>query len=45
MSNVKLVSLTPDAEKVMSYCARVSNPSNQESDNYVTFNSNHYNSF
>ena len=35
MSNVKLVSLTPDAEKVMSYCARVSNPSNQESDNYA----------
>jgi thymidylate synthase (FAD) len=34
MSNVKLVSVTPDAEKVMSYCARVSNPSNQESDNY-----------
>jgi thymidylate synthase (FAD) len=35
MSNVKLVSVTPDAEKVMSYCARVSNPSNQESDNYA----------
>lgn len=34
MSNVKLISATPDAEKVMSYCARVSNPSNQESDNY-----------
>lgn len=35
MSDVKLVSVTPDAEKVMSYCARVSNPSNQESDNYA----------
>lgn len=36
MSNeiVRLVSVTPDAEKTMSYCARVSNPSNQESDNY-----------
>lgn len=33
--NVKLISVTPDAEKVMSYCARVSNPSNQESDNYA----------
>lgn len=26
---VKLVSITPDAEKIMTYCARVSNPSNQ----------------
>lgn len=34
MTNVKLVSVTPDAEKLMSYCARVSNPSNQDSDNY-----------
>jgi len=33
--NVKLVSLTPDAEKQMAYCARVSNPSNQESENYA----------
>lgn len=32
---VKLISVTPDAEKVMSYCARVSNPNNQESDNYA----------
>lgn len=31
---VKLVSVTPDAEKTMSYCARVSNPANQESENY-----------
>jgi len=35
MSSVKLVSVTPDAEKLMSYCARVSNPSNQDSDNYA----------
>lgn len=31
--NVKFVSITPDAEKLMAYCARVSNPSNQNSDN------------
>lgn len=31
---VKLVWITPDAEKVISYCARVSNPANQE--NYDT---------
>jgi thymidylate synthase (FAD) len=29
MDQVKLVSVTPDAEKLMAYCARVSNPSNQ----------------
>jgi thymidylate synthase (FAD) len=34
MSNVKLISITPEAEKTMAYCARVSNPSNQESENY-----------
>lgn len=34
MSSVKLISVTPDAEKLMSYCARVSNPANQDSDNY-----------
>lgn len=33
--NTKLVSVTPDAEKLISYCARVSNPSNQNSDNYA----------
>jgi thymidylate synthase (FAD) len=33
--NVKLVSVTPDAEKVMSYCARVSNPNNQDNENYA----------
>jgi thymidylate synthase (FAD) len=32
--SVKLVSVTPEAEKVMSYCARVSNPSNQDNENY-----------
>jgi thymidylate synthase (FAD) len=31
---VKLVSVTPDAEKIISYCARVSNPNNQDSKNY-----------
>ena len=31
---VKLISVTPDAEKHMAYCARVSNPSNQENDNF-----------
>jgi len=33
--SVKLVSVTPDAEKLMAYCARVSNPSNQNNDNYA----------
>ena len=32
--NVKLVSVTPDAEKHMAYCARVSNPSNQNSEKF-----------
>lgn len=31
---VKLISVTPDAEKLMAYCARVSNPNNQDSDDY-----------
>ena len=31
--NVKLLSVTPDAEKHIAYCARVSNPSNQNNDN------------
>jgi thymidylate synthase (FAD) len=31
--NVKLISVTPDAEKTIAYCARVSNPNNQNSDN------------
>lgn len=29
---VKLISVTPDAEKNIAYCARVSNPNNQDSD-------------
>lgn len=33
--NVKLVSVTPDAEKNIAYCARVSNPNNQDSENYA----------
>ena len=32
---VKLISVTPDAEKHMAYCARVSNPSNQENENFA----------
>jgi len=35
MMSVNLISVTPDAEKIMSYCARVSNPSNQNNDNYA----------
>ena len=31
---VKLVSVTPDAEKHMAYCARVSNPNNQENEKF-----------
>ena len=34
MSNVELISLTPDAEKTMAYIARVSNPKNQQNDDY-----------
>ena len=30
----KLLSVTPDAEKHIAYCARVSNPSNQENDSF-----------
>ena len=33
--NVKLVSITPDAEKMMAYIARVSNPSNQDNEKYA----------
>ncbi len=33
--NVQLVSVTPDAEKLMAYIARVSNPSNQENDKFA----------
>ena len=31
---VKLISITPDAEKTMAYVARVSNPSNQDNEKY-----------
>ena len=34
MQKVKLVSVTPDAEKTMAYIARVSNPNNQENENF-----------
>jgi thymidylate synthase (FAD) len=33
--SVKLVSVTPDAEQIMAYVARVSNPANQDNDNYA----------
>ena len=33
--SVKLISVTPDAEKTMAYVARVSNPNNQENPNYA----------
>ena len=31
---VKLISVTPDAEKHMAYCARVSNPNNQDNEKF-----------
>jgi len=31
----RLISITPDAEKTMAYIARVSNPANQENENYA----------
>ena len=34
MSNVKLLSLTPEAEKTMAYIARVSNPKNQANEDF-----------
>ena len=34
MNDVKLISVTPDAEKHMAYCARVSNPNNQENEKF-----------
>ena len=33
-TQIKLVSVTPDAEKTIAYVARVSNPKNQENDNF-----------
>ncbi|NBP15370.1 FAD-dependent thymidylate synthase [bacterium] len=35
MKHVKFVSITPEAEKLMSYCARVSNPNGQNRDDYA----------
>ena len=35
MNTAKLVSVTPDAEKHIAYCARVSNPNNQESEKFA----------
>ena len=35
MPTVKLISITPDAEKTMAYIARVSNPSNQNNDDFA----------
>ena len=32
--SVKLISVTPDAEKHMAYCARVSNPANQDNEKF-----------
>jgi thymidylate synthase (FAD) len=32
---VKLISVTPDAEQTMAFIARVSNPANQDSENYA----------
>ena len=35
MSLVKLITSTPDAEKSMAYIARVSNPKNQDNDDFI----------
>ena len=34
MNDVKLISVTPEAEKHIAYCARVSNPQNQENEKF-----------
>ena len=34
INTAKLISVTPDAEKHMAYCARVSNPNNQDNEKY-----------
>ena len=34
INSAKLISVTPDAEKHMAYCARVSNPNNQDNEKY-----------
>jgi thymidylate synthase (FAD) len=33
--NIKLISVTPDAEKQIAYCAKVSNPTGQNNENYA----------
>ncbi len=50
MSSVKLISVTPDAEQTMAYIARVSNPANQDNENYAgllryCINHNHWSVF
>tara|TARA_B100000579_G_scaffold5940_1_gene4532 strand:+ start:117 stop:755 length:639 start_codon:yes stop_codon:yes gene_type:complete len=35
MSNVQLITSTPDAEKSMAYIARVSNPNNQNNEDFI----------
>ena len=35
MSSAKLISVTPDAEKHIAYCARVSNPNNQDNEKFA----------
>jgi thymidylate synthase (FAD) len=35
LSQIKLISVTPNAEQTMAYVARVSNPSNQANENYA----------
>ena len=34
-TQIKLISVTPDAEKTIAYVARVSNPQNQENDKFA----------
>ena len=35
MNSAKLISVTPDAEKHIAYCARVSNPNNQDNEKFA----------
>ena len=35
MNNAKLISVTPNAEEHIAYCARVSNPNNQDNEKYA----------
>ena len=35
MNSAKLITITPDAEKLAGYIARVSNPNNQDNENYA----------